>query len=106
MQNILNLQKWQKRIAKRGVAFFFFLDEWFKYVGKTVIVKENIPWQYVPGYSILLKAFLVELKTREIPYQEALTSASISILNNEKLISIFITILFAKTKLNLIFFVN
>jgi len=44
LEKILNETKWSKRIAKRGVAFFFFLTEWLQYVSKTVVVKEHVPW--------------------------------------------------------------
>lgn len=44
LEKILNDAKWSKRLAKRGVAFFFFLTEWLQYVSKTVVVKEHVPW--------------------------------------------------------------
>lgn len=86
-------------MAKRGVAFFFFLDEWGQYVNKTVVVKDHVPWQDLPGYKTLVKALLLELKIREITaYPEALKAASQSILNNRKLLNVYVAIIFYKTK--------
>lgn len=53
-------------MAKRGVAFFFFLTEWMQFVSKIVVNKDHVPWQDLPGYLTLLKAFLVEMKTRNV----------------------------------------
>ncbi|KAL4500572.1 hypothetical protein ABPG72_002996 [Tetrahymena utriculariae] len=95
---ILNDSKWSYRMSKRGVAFFFFLTEWLQYVNKTVVVKDHVPWQDLPGYLTLLRAFLIELKSRDIlQYPEALKLASQSILNNERLLNILITLIYNKT---------
>ncbi|KAL4468703.1 hypothetical protein ABPG74_005206 [Tetrahymena malaccensis] len=95
---ILNDTKWSYRMSKRGVAFFFFLTEWLQYVNKTVVVKDHVPWQDLPGYLTLLRAFLIELKSRDIlQYPEALKLASQSILNNERLLNILITLIYNKT---------
>ena len=99
MNEILEDRIWQNRVKKRGVAFFFFLDNWAKHVNKTVVTKEHVPWQDLPGYTILIKAMLVGLKTRDVrAYPEALISASTSLLKNDKLLNIFISILYKKTK--------
>jgi len=48
-----------------------------------VIVNEHIPWQDLPGYRKLLKAFLIEIKKREITeFPEALKEALYSLTIN------------------------
>ena len=90
---------WIRRISKRGIAFYFFLSEWSKIVTKTIVTKDQLPWQDLSGYNILIKSFLIELKRRNVKhYPEALISVSTSLLKNEKLLSVFITILYNKTK--------
>lgn len=108
MQEILEKDDWQKRIKKRGVAFFNFLGEWAHYMRKkVVIVEENFPWQDIPGYRVLLKAMFVELKTQPIiGYSDALISASKKMLLNEKLLNTYVAILYKKTKLSLKYLLN
>lgn len=108
MQEILEKDDWQKRIKKRGVAFFNFLGEWAHYIRKkVVIVEENYPWQDIPGYRVLLKAMFVELKTQPIiGYSDALISASKKMLLNEKLLNTYVAILYKKTKLSLKYLLN
>lgn len=73
LKNTLNESEWQKRIGKRGLAFFFFLKEWHDYVCVNVVQKDRILWQSLPGYSNLIKGFLLELRTRELKsYPEAM----------------------------------
>ena len=96
---VLNEKGWQNRFSKRGKAFFLFLDKWVKHVDKIVPVKEHTPWQDIPGYNTLMKDFLLELKSRDIKaLPEALVETSISLLENEKLLNAFITIVYNKTK--------
>ena len=96
---ILNTESWQKRFNERNEVFFNFLTEWNKYVHKKVPLKEHIPWQDLPGYRLLLKAFLVELKNREIlKYPVSLKQAAANFLLHEKLLNIFLTLVYNKTK--------
>lgn len=68
-------------------------------VSKTVVVNQNIPWQDVPGYSVLIKHFLSELKRREVrTLSKYFIDASVAILLNEKLLNIFIVIIYNKTR--------
>jgi len=100
LTEILNDPQWQQRMQKRGIAFYFFLTEWAKLVNNTVVIKEHVPWQDLPGYTILVKALLVSLKQREVKaYPEALVNASIAFLKNEKLLNTYIAIVYNKTKL-------
>ncbi|KRX03788.1 C2 domain [Pseudocohnilembus persalinus] len=100
--SIINQEEWQKKIGKRGIAFFFFLNEWAKYVSNTVIVNEQLPWYDLPGYKQIIKAFLLEMKSRDLDkYPDALKNASVSLLHNEKLLNImndYINKHFARTQ--------
>ena len=96
---MLNDEKWQKRFSKRGIAFYFFLNEWTKHVNKTVVIKDHVPWQDLPGYNVLIKNFLIELKKRDVKQlPEALIDTSVTLLKNEKLLNIFIAIIYNKTR--------
>lgn len=87
-------------MEKRGIGFFFFITYWVKYVEQYAIISEHVKWQNIPGYTQLLKALLCEMKKRAImDYPDSLVDASIKILANEKLLNIFITILFKKTNM-------
>lgn len=60
---------------------------------------KTIFWQDIPGYKNILKAFLLEMKELDIlEYPDALVEASLSLLNNNELLSIFVHIAFKKTK--------
>lgn len=100
LKNLLNDTKWQKRFSKRGIAYYFFLNEWTKHVVKTVVIKDNVPWNDLPGYNVLIKNFLIELKKRDTKrFPEALIDASVTLLRNEKLLSFFISIIYNKTNI-------
>jgi len=36
---IISQEEWQKRLGKRGIAFFFFLKEWCDLIDVSVVVK-------------------------------------------------------------------
>jgi hypothetical protein len=58
-----------------------------------------VPWLELPGYLIIIRAFLIEIKIRDIKtYPEALKQAAVSILHNEKLLNIIVVLIFKKTK--------
>lgn len=95
----LSDESWQNRIGKRGIAFYFFLENWAKLVNKTVVVKDHVPWQDLPGYPILLRSFLIKMKTEDIrKWPQAMINASVALLNNHKLLNPFVSILYNKTK--------
>lgn len=65
------------------------------------MVSHNIPWSGIPGYPVLLKAMLLELKEREIKkYPDSLISASCSMLHNSKILNVLVKILFEKTNVH------
>lgn len=90
---------WQKRMAKRGLSFFRFLQAWIGYVERCFVHK-YVPWHDIPGYHVLAKAFLLELKQRPVGQMpEALLSASLRLLANPHLVSVFILVLYQRTNL-------
>eukprot|EP00923_Selenidium_pygospionis_P019846 GHVN01034544.1.p1 GENE.GHVN01034544.1~~GHVN01034544.1.p1 ORF type:complete len:1561 (-),score=256.45 GHVN01034544.1:395-5077(-) len=92
---------WTEKFSKRGNPFFFFLEHWSKHIFQEVIHstrKEFIRWQYIPGYPILLKGLLLEMRTRDVTkYPDALLNCSGAMLANERVLSVFIKILFTRT---------
>ena len=93
----MSSDKWKLRIQKRGVAFFLIVKQWVLYV-KNTLVSGNVSWNNVPGYQDILKAMLLELKEREVAlYPEALKDTTCAMLCNEKLLNVFVTIVFKKT---------
>jgi Protein of unknown function (DUF1765) len=79
------------------VAFFLIIKQWVLYV-KNTLVSNNVSWRDVPGYKQILKAMLLELKERDIAlYPEALKETTCAMLCNEKLLNVFVTIVFKKT---------
>jgi len=97
LMKALSTDKWKHRIQKRGVAFFLIVKHWAIRISNTLVSK-SINWKDVPGYRTVLKAILIELKERETHnYPEALIDATCALLANEKLLNIFVTIIFNKT---------
>lgn len=97
---ILQDEKWKKRIAKRGLVFFRFVEEWAMHISQE-LVRESLPWNHVPGYNVILKGFLIEMKERHISdYPEAMIETSKSLLRNTQLLNVFVYILFRKTNIN------
>ncbi|KAL4459972.1 hypothetical protein ABPG74_003498 [Tetrahymena malaccensis] len=100
LQTIINQNKkyWQ-RISKKGSSFFFFLSEWALYVNNTVISKDHIPWNELPGYQILMKSFLLQMAKKETRNLiDSLKIASMNLLLNPNLLKIYIHIAYRKTK--------
>lgn len=82
------------------MAFFFFLKEWCDHVDGNLVVKNNVPWHSLPGYSTLIKALLLEMKSRELKnYPEAMKQTLYALLNNTALLNIIMVILFNKTNM-------
>jgi len=58
-------------------------------------VSSNISWKDVPGYRVILKAVLLEMKERDVAYYpEALKDATCALLANEKLLNVLVYIVF------------
>ncbi|EAR90961.2 hypothetical protein TTHERM_00145660 (macronuclear) [Tetrahymena thermophila SB210] len=100
LQQIINEnQKYWQRISKKGSSFFFFLSEWALYVNNTVISKDHIPWNELPGYQILMKSFLLQMAKKETRNLiDSLKIASMNLLLNPNLLKIYIHIAYRNTK--------
>ena len=91
---------WRRKVAKRGVAFFRLLAEWAAHV-RRLFLDRNVPWGEIPGYGVLVRAFLWEMKSRSLhDYPAALSLCSCSLLNNPALLSPFLHTLYPKTNLH------
>jgi hypothetical protein len=56
-----------------------------------------VPWRALPGYYVLIRTFLNELKSIPlIQYPDNLIQASVSLLNNHKLLNCFVKVLLNK----------
>ncbi|CAD8121154.1 unnamed protein product [Paramecium sonneborni] len=97
LNQILDDESWKEHIRHRSINFCFFVEEWAKYVRNILQVK-ILPWQDIPGYRILVKAFMCELKQQEsIP--DAMKIALKSLLQNVNLLGIVVNLQFNKTNL-------
>lgn len=83
LDQLMQSNEWKERFNQRSTGFFFFVKEYSKYLGETIVSRDNIPWHDIPGYKVMLKAFLVEMKNREVKeYPEPLIMASKELLIN------------------------
>jgi hypothetical protein len=90
---------WKPRIARKGIVFYSILAECCRFIFKTTINKDHVPWNELPGYKILVNIFLTELKNRSVTnYPESMRDASIALLLNEKLLNNFVMIVYKNTK--------
>lgn len=99
ISKILKQESWRARIEKRGIAFFSFFEEWIEHAHKQS-ASQHFIWSNINGYKVLLKAFLIEMKERNITeYPEALVKCACKILYNPKMLNIMVVILFSKTNI-------
>lgn len=94
----LNLSAWEMRISKRGIAFFKFVANWSRYVANFLV--HQVPtWQDIPGYSTIINAVLNEMKSIPVSsYSDALKDATLALITNENILTVFINITFSKTR--------
>lgn len=59
---------WRDRLRKRGHCFFLFLEHWARHAALAVGTQpdECTNWREVPGYAVLVKAFLLEMRQRTV----------------------------------------
>lgn len=86
---------WKKRLAKRSLAYFRFLCEWTRVVIRAFGSK-SVPWHELPGYHVLVKSLLLEMKSQR-SFSEGLQQAILAFLANTRILSIFVLVLFNKT---------
>ena len=97
--SLLNEKTWQEVMAKRSGAFFRFTYEWANHVNNQ-FVNKDIPWKDIPGYTIILKSMLLELKNRNILfYPELMIKASCGLLKNTNILNTYVTVVFQKADL-------
>ncbi|CDW79777.1 UNKNOWN [Stylonychia lemnae] len=90
-------QKWQTRIKKRSVAYFQIIRNWSEFIQKTVQTY-SLFWQDIPGYRYILKSIIIEMKTRPVnEYPDPLIDATLALINNSSLLTVFVQIVFLKT---------
>lgn len=91
-------KNWRNKFRSRGIIFFFFVKEWCSYVKKSIVVN-NIEWEQIPGYQIVVANFLNQVRTRPLSkYPDILVESSISLLNNPKMLKTFFYAVLEKTK--------
>lgn len=99
LEMILRSEMWVSKLARRRIEYFRFLKEWCTYVYSFFTLKEHVPWQEIPGFRTLLKGLLIEMKKRDIKrYPDLMIECSKMLLHFDKLINIYYTILYKKTK--------
>lgn len=91
-------EDWRRAWCERGPSFFSFLEHWAKHVYQAIPQKKTLRWHMLPGYATLTKAMLIEMKQRDVTkYPDALLNCTGAMLANERLLSVFIKVLFLKT---------
>lgn len=92
-------EAWRQKMQKRGLAFFNFLKQLVAHICDQTM-NRKIHWSSIPGYKVLLKAFLIELKERAIAeYPEALVECTAILLQNVRLLNVMVRIIFSKTNI-------
>lgn len=91
-------KNWRNKFRSRGIIFFYFVKEWCSYVKKSIVVND-IEWEHIPGYTIIVANFLSQIKNRHLAkYPDILIESSISLLGNPKLLKTFFYAVLEKTK--------
>lgn len=99
LKEALALENWRKRFTKRASGFFFFIQQLSSYIQKSLITKDGIPYSDIPGYSKIVKTFLIELKEKDIKgYPDSMVDASVALLDNTRLLNPFCGIILQKTR--------
>jgi hypothetical protein len=80
--------------------FYKFIEEFNKKIENTFPSKDQIPWREIPGYTVLLKSFLLRMrKSHKVQYwPEELKQASCTFMNNPNLLNPFVSTLYGKTR--------
>ncbi|CDW82182.1 UNKNOWN [Stylonychia lemnae] len=97
LKRIEGNKKWQKRVKKRSIAYFQIIRRWTDIINQTVLT-HSLFWQDIPGYKIIVKSIILEMKARNVSdYPDSLIEAIQSLLQNTQLLTVFTNIIFAKT---------
>lgn len=91
-------KNWRAKFKSRGIIFFYFVKEWCSYVKKSIVVN-NIDWDNIPGYNIIVLNFMTQITNREVSkYPDIMLESSILMLENPKLLKLFFYPILEKTK--------
>lgn len=102
LKDALAIDHWRKRFTKRASGFFFFIQQLSNYIQKSLIAKDGIPYNEIPGYSKIVKTFLIELKEKDVKaYPDSMLDASVALLDNTRLLNPFCGIVLQKTRYDL-----
>ena len=68
VERALTGKYWRERLRKRGHCFFLFLEHWARHAAVAMGTQpdECTNWRVVPGYAVLVKAFLLEMRQRPV----------------------------------------
>jgi Protein of unknown function (DUF1765) len=94
---ILNKPSWRAIIENRNCEFFNFFTECIDHAYYQLAFRP-LGMHDAPGFKTLSKAFLLEMKERNIPeYPEALINCACKLIHNPKMLNVIVRILFSKT---------
>ena len=65
LRRIESNKKWQARVKKRSIAFFQIVKRWAEFIYQNVMTY-SIYWQDIPGYKVIVKSIIIELKERNV----------------------------------------
>lgn len=95
---IIEQKQWNQRFITDDSSFCSFVSNWGQYVEQTLVMKEQIPWIQLPGFILLLHGIIFVMKNKKPhQYSEELIMATTSLLKNNKLLNVFILVLFRNT---------
>ena len=87
-------------MSSRGMAFFRLIVHWICLLTSLMGIK-GIHWYDIPGYTVLVKSFLSEMRHRDIlDYPDDLKKAIDALLVNKNLLTIFVHMVFQRTRIH------
>ena len=99
LKNTLAIDYWRSRFANRTDSFFSLIIELCKSSTNSSTADEGSHLTKIPGLPLLIKAFLIELRTKPIlTYPKSMIAASQSLLEDPTLISPLCSIIITRTK--------
>lgn len=95
---------WKDRFKNIKIEFFRFVREICSECRDISALHSKIEWESIPGYGEILHTFLIKFKDTEVnKLPDSLIDASIQLLHNNSIFSVFIEILLTKTKYTIIY---
>ena len=85
------------RVKKRSLAYFQIVRRWAEFI-QTTVQTNHLFWQDIPGYRVIVRSILLEIKQRPVTdFPDSLIEATMSLVQNTELLTVLMTIVFAKT---------